>query len=187
MKILSATFLLHLAMISALSATVSRPNLVLQRAAFQQRNSDGAFASATPEKSTATVARVETKSATTNANDQAQKFYRQGLALIEAGKLDEALVAFKESLRLRPDDVQTNLSFGITKAKTKSYKEAFEAFKRAARLKPDSAEAHFRLGMTSQVLGKRNQANDEYKVLVQLKSPLADRLNDALKNSNLSG
>jgi len=185
MKILSATFLLHLAMISALSATVSRPNLVLQRAAFQQRNSDGAFASATPEKSTATVARVETKSATTNANDQAQKFYRQGLALIEAGKLDEALVAFKESLRLRPDDVQTNLSFGITKAKTKSYKEAFEAFKRAARLKPDSAEAHFRLGMTSQVLGKRNQANDEYKVLVQLKSPLADRLNDALKNSNL--
>jgi len=184
MKILSAPFLLHLAMISAMSANVSLQSLDAQRAAAEQRNSDSSTASATPEKSNAIVASVEPKAATTKTNDQAQRFYQQGLALIQAGRLDEALVAFKESLRIRPDDVQTNLSLGITQAKTKSYREAFETFKRAARLKPDAADVHFRLGMTSLVLGKQGQANDEYKVLLQLKSPLAGKLRDALKNSN---
>jgi protein involved in polysaccharide export with SLBB domain len=183
MKTLSATLLLPFLLISVLSAPIVRAG-DQQRTAAEQRNNDSAFASATSEKNAATVARVEPKS-TPNTAEQAQRFYQQGMALIEAGKLAEALVAFKESLRLRPDDLQTNLSLGITQAKTKSYKEAFEAFKRAARVKPDSAEVHFRLGMTSQVLGKRNQANEEHKLLVQLKSPLANRLNDALKNSNL--
>jgi len=188
MKVISITLLVPFLIVSV-SAAVPQ-SLDSQRAGAEKRNSASAFATATPEKAAATMAKSQPKSdlksEPVDANESAQKYYRQGLSLAEIGKLDEALVAFKESLKLRPDDVQANLSLGVTLAKKKAFREALESFKVAVRLKRDSAEAHFRLGMASQVLGKRNQAIDEYKRLQELKSPLANKLNEALRNSNLA-
>jgi protein involved in polysaccharide export with SLBB domain len=117
-------------------------------------------------------------------NAEAQRRYDSAMALSEAGKLDEAIVAFKQSLKLRPEDAQTNFSLGMTYSKSKAYKDAFDSFKRAVRFKPDWAEAHYRLGVMSYVLGKRNQSLDEYKKLQQLNSPFANVLYRIIREEN---
>ena len=112
----------------------------------------------------------------------AQKHYDSALALSEAGRLDEAIAAFKQSLKLKPGAAQTHFSLGMTYSKSKAYKEALDSFKKAVRYRPEWAEAHFRLGVMSFVLGKKDQSNDEYKKLLQTNSPLAAVLYRIIKD-----
>jgi tetratricopeptide (TPR) repeat protein len=107
--------------------------------------------------------------------------------LSEAGKIDEAINALKQALKIRPEDAPTHFQLGMTYAKSKSYKDALDSFKRATRYKPDWAEAHFRLGMMSYVLGKQSQALDEYQKLKELKSPYASTLYRIIQDENGTG
>lgn len=116
----------------------------------------------------------------------AQKSYETGLALYDSGKLDEAIVALKESTKLRPDDAQSQFLLGMAYAQSKSYKDAAESFKRAARYRPDWPEAQFRLGVMSYVLGRRGQSIDAYRKLLEMNSPLANVLYRIVKDSTTS-
>lgn len=115
---------------------------------------------------------------------KAQKYYDSGLHFYEAGKLSEAIQAFKIALQLRPDDASTHYMLGMAQSKSNAYKESFESFKRAARLKADWPEAHFRMGVMAYVLGKNGQSSDAYQSLFKLKSPLANTLNRIIKEEN---
>ena len=127
------------------------------------------------------------ESATADANADAQKLYNSGIALSEAGKIDEAINVLKQALKIRPEDAPTHFQLGMTYSKSKSYKEAFDSFKRATHYKPDWAEAHFRLGMMSYVLGKESQALEEYQKLQELKSPYANTLYRIIQDENGNG
>ena len=107
---------------------------------------------------------------------EARKSYEAGLALYDSGKFDEAIVALKESTKVRPDDAQSQFLLGMAYSQSKAYKDAAESFKRAVRYKPDWPEAHFRLGMMSYVLGRRGQSLESYRRLLELNSPLANVL-----------
>ncbi len=106
----------------------------------------------------------------------AQRIYDSGVAYYNAGKLDPAINAFKEANRLRPNDPQTQYMLGMVYWKAQAFDASVDSFKRAVRLKPDWAEAHFRLGLTYYVLGRKAQTNESYKKLLELNSPLADKL-----------
>src|SRR5262244_2381455 len=127
------------------------------------------------------------ESPSADANADAQKLYNSGIALSEAGKIDEAINVLKQALKIRPEDAPTHFQLGMTYSKSKSYKEAFDSFKRATHYKPDWAEAHFRLGMMSYVLGKESQALDEYQKLQELKSPYANTLYRIIQDENGNG
>ncbi|HEY6807037.1 MAG TPA: tetratricopeptide repeat protein [Pyrinomonadaceae bacterium] len=118
---------------------------------------------------------LNTRTAKDDAADN-QKRYESAMALTEAGRFDEAINAFKELLKLQPQDPQVHFGMGMTYSRTKDYKDALESFKKATRLKPDWADAHFRYGVTSYVLGKKEQATEEYKRLLEMKSSLANVL-----------
>jgi protein involved in polysaccharide export with SLBB domain len=120
-------------------------------------------------------------------NSDAQRLYDSGLALSQAGKIEEAINALKQSLKIRPEDPQTHFQLGMNYSKSKSYKEAFDSFKRATHYKPNWAEAHFRLGMMSYVLGRKSQSVDEYRRLVELKSPYANILQRIIQDENATG
>ncbi len=124
------------------------------------------------------------ESSSAEANADAQKLYNSGIAFSEAGKIDEAINALKQALKIRPEDAPTHFQLGMTYSKSKLYKEAFDSFKRATHYKPDWAEAHFRLGMMSYVLGKQSQALDEYQKLQELKSPYANTLYRIIQDEN---
>ncbi len=106
----------------------------------------------------------------------AQKYYESGVALYEAGKLDSAIDAFKQAIRLKPEHAQAHYGLGMALSKSSNYKDAAESYKRAVRYEPEWPEAHFRLGWTYYVLGKVSQSREEYNKLLKLNSPLATTL-----------
>jgi protein involved in polysaccharide export with SLBB domain len=113
---------------------------------------------------------------------EGQKEYDAGIRLYDSAKFSEALAAFKEATRIRPQDAQAHFMQGMSESRLQLYKEAVESFKRAVRIKPEWPDAQFRLGIVSHVSGRRVLAIDAYTSLVKLKSPLANVLFRVIKN-----
>ena len=112
---------------------------------------------------------------------EGQKQYDAGIRLYDSAKFSEALVAFREATRVRPQDAQAHFMQGMSEARLHLYKEAAESFRRAVKIKPAWADAQFRLGVVSHVSGRRMLAIDAYGSLVKLKSPLANVLFRVIK------
>jgi protein involved in polysaccharide export with SLBB domain/TolA-binding protein len=127
-----------------------------------------------------------TSAAPPKAALEAQKNYDTGLALYNSGKLAEAIDAFKESNKLKPNDASTQYMLGMAYWKSKSYVQAVDSFKRAVKTKPDWDEAYFRLGLTYYVLGRTNQSSETYKKLLELNSNLAAKLARIIGEPNAS-
>jgi protein involved in polysaccharide export with SLBB domain/TolA-binding protein len=117
-----------------------------------------------------------TSEATPKAVVEAQKNYDTGLGLYNAGKLAEAIDAFKESNKLKPNDPQTQYMLGMAYWKNKAYIQAVDSFKRAVKIKPEWDEPYFRLGLSYYVLGRTGQTNETYKRLLELNPTLAAKL-----------
>ena len=66
--------------------------------------------------------------------DDMDDFFSQGLMLAKKGLWTDALVAYKESLRVHPDNVQTYLNIGFVYYELGYDQEAQEAFRRASEL-----------------------------------------------------
>jgi len=114
----------------------------------------------------------------------AQKYYESGAGFYNSGKLEEAIEAFKQAVKLQPNDPQTYYMLGMVYSKSKAYGESFESFQRAIQLWPDWPQAHFRLGVTSYVLGRKNESEKAYSNLLRLESPLANSLSRIIKEDN---
>ena len=78
-----------------------------------------------------------TSQAGTHRND-ADEFFRQGLALSKQGRWKEAVKAYQESLRINPGSVQTYLNLGFVYYELGYDREAQEAFGTASRLRDRS-------------------------------------------------
>jgi protein involved in polysaccharide export with SLBB domain len=112
----------------------------------------------------------------TTGGAEAKKNYDTGLALYNSGKLAEAIDAFKESNKFKPNDPHTQYMLGMSYWKSKTYIQAVDSFKRAVKSKPDWDEAYFRLGLTYYVLGRTSQSTETYKKLLDLNPTLAAKL-----------
>jgi protein involved in polysaccharide export with SLBB domain/Flp pilus assembly protein TadD len=155
---------------------------------IQDPSSEAATGDAAAKNQTTSPTLAESTKANSNvlpkAASEAQKNYNAGVALYNSGKLDEAISAFKEANKLKPNDPQTQYMLGMVFWKAKAYNDAVDSFKRAVRFKPDWAEAYFRLGLAYYVLGRKTQTNEAYKRLVELNSPLANKLYRINDNAN---
>lgn len=115
---------------------------------------------------------------------EGQKEYDAGIRLYDSAKFSEALAAFKEAIKVRPQDAHAHFMQGMSEARLQLYKEAVESFKRAVRIKPEWPDAQFRLGVVSHVSGRRVLAIDAYTSLVKMKSPLANVLFRVIKEED---
>ncbi len=114
----------------------------------------------------------------------AQRFHDSGVLLLEEGNFEAAATAFRQAIKLAPENAQAHYGLGITQYSLKDFKEASESLKLATRYKPDWPEAHFRLGLVSYVLGRKKQAVDEYNKLLKLNSPLANTLYRVIRDDD---
>jgi Flp pilus assembly protein TadD len=64
--------------------------------------------------------------------------YELGMALMEAGKIKEAIVEFREGLTMAPQNVSLRYSLGIALVKDGNKKAALAEFRRAVDLAPGS-------------------------------------------------
>ena len=74
---------------------------------------------------------------TSGRGEQSQggdEHFRQGLTLSRQGQWQEALAAYKESLRVNPNNAQTYLNLGFVYYELGYDREAQEAFDRASKL-----------------------------------------------------
>jgi tetratricopeptide (TPR) repeat protein len=84
------------------------------------------------------------------------------LALIETGRTQEAIVHFKEALRIKAQFPKAHMNLGAVFAKQGRVSEAVQHYKEALHLDPESAGAHYNLGNLLVSQGKPDEAVPYY-------------------------
>ena len=62
------------------------------------------------------------------------------IVLLGQGRIDEAILQFREAIRLKPDDAAARNNLGIALVSKGQLDEAIRQFQAALRLKPNDAE-----------------------------------------------
>ena len=84
------------------------------------------------------------------------------------GKLDEAVNALSEAVRLKPNDAGLSIKIGNFWQTRGKGDEAAVAYREAVRLRPDDALAHYLLANTLRARGKLEDAAGEYRDVIRL-------------------
>lgn len=100
--------------------------------------------------------------------------YNLGTILLQAGKLEEAIVQFEQAARLRPDLVKVHSNLGIALAQAGRVQEAVAQFERALQIDPHLFEVHGNLGHALMIQGKMPEAITHWKQALQIKPESAD-------------
>jgi tetratricopeptide (TPR) repeat protein len=101
-----------------------------------------------------------------------------GLALAQKGKLDEAVVAFRECLRLEPGAVEVLHRLANVLRNARKPADALPHLQEAIRRRPAAAELHHSLGLTLADLGKNDEAIAAYREALRLDPKYPDALNN---------
>jgi tetratricopeptide (TPR) repeat protein len=100
---------------------------------------------------------------------KAKEYIKQGMGYALLGKHQQALAAFKEAVRVEPDNVLAHCLMGTAHSHLGNYNDAIAAYKEAIRLKPDYSTAYFDLGTTFQELHRHQEAVEAYRQAIHLK------------------
>lgn len=98
----------------------------------------------------------------------------------------EAVKAFKESIKLNPNDAEAQYGLGFANFRMGRFRDAADAFKKATVLVPSMAKAHYGLALAYQELGLDKQLTDEYRILQNLDRSLAKKLAQTFPQFNFS-
>ena len=109
---------------------------------------------------------------------KAQAYFQIGFCYGELKSYTKAIEAYKQAIRINPDDADTHFFLGDAYYELGFYEDAIESFKQAIRINPDDADAHYNLGIAYLLIGDRNSALNEYKILKELDIDLANKLFD---------
>ena len=92
----------------------------------------------------------------------------------------KAVEAYKQAIRIDPNDTNAYYNLGVAYDRLGLYKDAIEAFKQGIRIDPDYANSHFFLGYSYLLIGDKSSALDEYKILKELDIDKANELFDLI-------
>jgi len=101
-----------------------------------------------------------------------------GVAYGDSGMYKEAIEAYKQAIKIDPDDAEAHFNLGVTYGDSGMYKEAIEAYKQAIRIDPNLAEAHLGLGLTYNNSGMYKEAIEAYKQAIRIDPDYADAHNN---------
>jgi hypothetical protein len=123
------------------------------------------------------------KPATDNTDADAQLAI--GHEFLKQQKDREAIKAFKESIKLNPNNAETFYGLGFSTFRLGKFRDAADAFKKATVLSPTMAKAHYGLSLAYQELGMEAQLMEQYRILQKLDRTLAKKLEQTFPQSNL--
>ena len=126
------------------------------------------------------------KPATNNTDASANGLFIAGRDFLNQHKDREAIKAFKDSIKLNPDDAEAKYGLGFANFRMGRFRDAADAFKKASVLQPRMAKAHYGLGLAYQELGMEKQLIEEYRILENLDHALAKKLSQTFPQYNFS-
>ena len=85
-----------------------------------------------------------------------------GRALLQVGRIREALQAFSTAVDLDPSSVEAHVGLGVSRAKLKMYVEAATALERALELDPVHPDVRLQLASAYRHLGRTRDAEEQY-------------------------
>ena len=97
-----------------------------------------------------------------------------GASAAQIGQLDQAIVAFKRVLAIKPDYADAYNNMGIALKDQGKLEEAIQAYNKALAIKPDYAEAFINMGNALQEQGKLVEAIEAYNEALAVKPNYAD-------------
>jgi tetratricopeptide (TPR) repeat protein len=115
------------------------------------------------------IERLEQAKKSQESTDTAEALSLLAWAYIHAGKYNEAVDAYKQVIKLKPDIVDTYNNLGVVYGKYLGETEkSIEAFEKAIKIKPD-ADIYANLGNAYLDLGMFEEAVEHYKMAVKIK------------------
>lgn len=139
-----------------------------------------------PVKSVESAVKLTTDNTENTDQQSANYLFLAGREFLAQHKDREAIKAFKESIKLNPDDAETQYGLGFANFRMGRFRDAADAFKKATVLMPRMAKAHYGLSLAYQELGMDKQLIDEYRILQTLDSTLAKKLAQTFPQYNFS-
>jgi tetratricopeptide (TPR) repeat protein len=98
--------------------------------------------------------------------------YNLGNALLDKGRISEAISHYKTAIKLKPDYADAHNNLGIALVAEGKIEEAISHYKMAIKIKPDYVEAHNNLGNALFQKGEMKEAIDHYREALKLKPDL---------------
>ena len=95
-------------------------------------------------------------------------YYFLGVDLYNQGHYEEAVDAYQEAIRLKPDYIQAYLNLGSTYHEIGHKQREIEVYKEALSVKPDSVKAYEHLGDAYYLLGRPQDAFNAYKEVIRI-------------------
>jgi protein O-mannosyl-transferase len=97
-----------------------------------------------------------------------------GIALTQAGEVQEAIGEFKLALQMKPDMADTHCLLGIELQRAGNFEEAIGHYQQALRVNPDYAEAHYNLGVALVRLGHTPEAMEQWEEALRINPDYAE-------------
>ena len=91
-----------------------------------------------------------------------------------AGLHQEAIDAYKQALRMRPDLAEAFYYLGLSYSALQKYSDAIDAFKQAIRIKPHYLEALYNLGVACEDVGLHQEGIETFSQVLKLKPDCAE-------------
>ena len=113
-----------------------------------------------------------------------------GVELARLGRFDEAILQYKEAMKIRPGDAESHSNLGNALARRGRIDEAVEQYRQALKLKPGYAEAHSNLGVALAGLGRLDEAVSQYQEALRIEPRRVEaisNLGNALATSGPAG
>jgi tetratricopeptide (TPR) repeat protein len=104
----------------------------------------------------------------------AEEHVKLAVALVQRGRVPEAIKQYEQALRVEPDDAAAHNGLGVAFARLGKSQEAIAHWEQALRIKPDSAETHNNLAVTLARLGRLPEAIAHWEQALQINPDLAE-------------
>ena len=101
-----------------------------------------------------------------------------GTALLQEGKIEEAIEQYEVALRIRPGLSLTHSSLANALLRAGRIQEAIEHYEQAVRITPDFADAHYSLGVALAKTGNIQGAISHYEDALRVKPDYAEAHNN---------
>ena len=100
--------------------------------------------------------------------NDAERYLALGYAYEKTNMRREAIEAYKEAIRSKPDYFDAHVTLGLAYYKTGRYDEAADAYLRAIAIRPNDKSVYNKLGATYIILGSYSMALDTFRQSLKL-------------------